>query len=498
MSESTPSPAAPNATSLPRRYEIDALRSIALVLLIFYHAFCAFQPFGPLVGFITYPQTLQTAWFLGEALNPWRIPVLFLITGITTGYLLQNRSVGALLEARLSRLVPALVFTSLFIAPLSSALMQIHYQSKVTYVPSPGHLWFVSNLVVYFVLAAPLLLALKRTANSAIFLKLRALPSYLWLGVLPTWLFLVSWFLEPHVGPESFSTHVMRFFYGFASFLAGAVLVSFGDRFWKGIREVAVPALVAVIALYFMRLNGAFPSNPFGAMALRTLESASGMLAFLGIGSLFLAKPSKLFSWLNRGVFAIYIIHMPVQQLMALLLFPTEWNPWLILALQSVGTLGLSAAIYHFALLRIRWLHPLFGIAPPKRVPKAEAPEGTSTRPWVAITSRVACVYVVPTLLVGVTVAILVSTAQSGPRRPATAVSDIGVENMAVEISDSGQNMAAARFRNQISRRTPEENRVKSAAVEDALKAAVEQENPIRVDLLELELRLIKEALEDQ
>ena len=494
MSESNPSP----APSLPRRYEIDALRSIALVLLIFYHAFCAFQPFGPLIGFITYPQTLQAAWFLGEALNPWRIPVLFLITGITTGYLLQNRSVGALVEARLSRLVPALVFTSLFIAPLTPALMQFHYQSNVTYVPSPGHLWFVSNLVVYFVLAAPLLLALKRTANSAIFLRLRALPSYLWLGILPTWLFVVSWFLEPHVSPDLFSTHVMRFFYGFASFLAGAVLVSFGDRFWKGIREVGVPALVAAIALYFMRYNGALPSNTFGAMALRTLESASGMLAFLGIGSLFLAKPSKLFSWLNRGVFAIYIIHMPVQQLMALILFRTEWNPWLVLTLQSAGTLALSALIYHFALLRIRWLHPFFGIAPTKRTPKAEAPEGTLTRPWVAVASRVACVYVVPTLLVGVTVAILVSTAQSGPRSARTAVPDIGVENMAIEISDSGENLAAARFRNEIARRTPEENRAEAAALEEKLKAALDQGNQIRADILQLELELIKEALENE
>jgi len=92
MSEPAGTPEKPVGTSLPRRHEIDALRSIALLLLIVYHVFCAYQPFAPLILFVGYPSTLEDGWFLGELLNPWRVPVLFLISGITAGYLLQNRS----------------------------------------------------------------------------------------------------------------------------------------------------------------------------------------------------------------------------------------------------------------------------------------------------------------------------------------------------------------------------------------------------------------------
>jgi len=83
MSESATTPSDSPRSELPRRHEIDALRSIALLLLIVYHVFCAFQPFAPLVQFIGFSDTLKDAWFVGELLNTWRVPVLFLISGIT-------------------------------------------------------------------------------------------------------------------------------------------------------------------------------------------------------------------------------------------------------------------------------------------------------------------------------------------------------------------------------------------------------------------------------
>ena len=47
MSEPDGTPEKPVGTPLPRWHEIDALRSIALLLLIVYHVFCAYQPFAP-------------------------------------------------------------------------------------------------------------------------------------------------------------------------------------------------------------------------------------------------------------------------------------------------------------------------------------------------------------------------------------------------------------------------------------------------------------------
>ncbi|MEM7396651.1 MAG: heparan-alpha-glucosaminide N-acetyltransferase domain-containing protein, partial [Verrucomicrobiota bacterium] len=76
-----------------RYYEIDALRVVALLLLIIYHIFISYQPFAGMLRFIQYDQLLEKYWFIGELLNIWRIPVLFLISGMAVGFILQRRTV---------------------------------------------------------------------------------------------------------------------------------------------------------------------------------------------------------------------------------------------------------------------------------------------------------------------------------------------------------------------------------------------------------------------
>ncbi len=138
--------------------------------------------------FISFSDTLENGWFLAELINTWRVPVLFLISGITAGYLLQNRTVGKLLESRLVRLVLPLLFTSFFIAPIAFPLFMMYREENPAYMPTPGHLWFVWNLVVYFLLGVPLLLYLKHRPDNVLRRVLRPLSPYGWLILLPVYL----------------------------------------------------------------------------------------------------------------------------------------------------------------------------------------------------------------------------------------------------------------------------------------------------------------------
>ena len=414
MNEAEASETQSTSLALPRRHEIDALRSIALLLLIFYHVFVAFQPSAAFVMFIGSPDSLQGAWFIGEALNPWRIPVLFLIAGITAGYLLQNRKVGSLLKSRLLRLVPPLLFTALFIAPISPALYQSFNGDKPGYMPNPGHLWFVWNLAVYFVVGAPLLFYLKNRRDNLIVRALRSLSPYGWLLALPAFLTLTTYVLEPHVSAKMFGAHVFRFWNGFACFLAGATLVSLGDCFWRGIPRVCHAALPAAVILYSLRMKGVDFEGRLPTVTLRTMESAYGMLAFLGYGSVLFSKPSRLFTVLNRSVFAVYIIHLPVQQAVAYFLFRMDMNAWVTLALHLIATLALSALIYGLVLRPLRWLHPFFGIAPLK----SESPEaaGAAKTPpplpsWPVKAGRFATLYIASPILVLAMAATLIFSA---------------------------------------------------------------------------------------
>lgn len=414
--------------TLPRRYEIDALRSIALVLLIIYHVFCAFQPFAPAVRIIGSPHTLEGLWFLGELINTWRIPVLFLLAGITAGYLLNNRSVGSLLQSRLMRLVPPLLFTWFLAAPISSALFQQAQGEAVRYLPNSGHLWFVWNLVVYFVLAVPLLLYLKLRRDNLLLRLLRPLPPLAWLPLLSAVLAAVTIFLEPHIAPESFAAHFLRFWYGLASFLAGILLVSLGDPFWRGIRRIAPVALAAALALYLLRMSDGVSGASWVRLAACATESACGMLAFLGYGCRWFSRRSQILPVINRAAFAIYILHLPVQQAAALLLFKSELPALLTFPLLIAATFAGSIVIYLAVLRWTPWLHPLLGIPPvkPAAPAKPDASEAIDpakpaaspnppARRWANMVARFSVLYLITPVIVLLTIAVLVWTSNQRP-----------------------------------------------------------------------------------
>ncbi len=491
MSESTEAQPQSTDSALPRRYEIDALRSIALFLLIVYHVFIAFQPAAPSVMFIGFSNSLENVWFFGELLNSWRIPVLFLISGITAGYLLQNRPVGKLLSDRLMRLVPPLLFTTLFIGPISPALYQIFQGEELFYIPNPSHLWFVMNLVVYLVLGVPLLLYLKNRPNNVVVRLLRTLSPYGWLFILPAFLTLTTWGLEPHIDSGMFSMHFMRFWNGFACFLSGVVLVSLGDSFWQGIRKVCHLALPAALALCLMRITEVdFGSRLTGLLA-RTTESAYAMLAFLGYGSLAFSRPSRLFRVLNRSVFPVYIIHMPVQQAVAFFLIRLEMNVWLAFGLHLAGTLSVSALIYIVLLRPMRWLHPFFGIAPLER----ERSQATNTvemtppeRPWPVMVGRIATLYVVSPLLV---------IMMMGSVFLSTILMSI-FSDRSSPVSETVLRQTTERFQGEIASRSTEENYSEVQGLIASLGGAIEEGDMSRAMILSLEVRLITEALENE
>jgi hypothetical protein len=318
-------------------------------------------------------------------------------------------------------------------------------------VPQPGHLWFVWYLVVYFVLGAPLLCYLKNRPDNPVVRLARTLSPYGWLLVLPAVLTLTTWFLEPHITPDMFAAHFLRFWYGFTCFLSGVVFVSLGDHFWLGIRRVCHVALPAALALYLMRMAEVDFGGRLPELTVRTMESAYAMLAFLGYGSLVFSRPSRLFTVVNRAVFAVYIVHMPVQQAVAFLLFRLELNAWLAFALHLVATLSISALIYTFLLQPMRWLHPFFGVAPltpePSRV--TSAAETTSPgRPWPVMVGHFATLYLVSPLLVLVTIIGLIASMIYQTRA--------NVDSIHTSVSDLTQ--TTQRFQREIASRSPEEN----------------------------------------
>ena len=104
-----------NTSNLKRRYDIDWLRTIAIALLIIHHSVLTFQPWAKFIGFPANDQTLTDIWFLMAIINIWRIPILFVISGMGVCFAMERRNWKELLIDRSLRiLVPYLAGIILF------------------------------------------------------------------------------------------------------------------------------------------------------------------------------------------------------------------------------------------------------------------------------------------------------------------------------------------------------------------------------------------------
>lgn len=350
----------PVAVTGQRRYDVDWLRVLALTLLIVYHAAISFQSWGDLIGFPKNEQFLDGLMIIMAMLNIWRIPILFLISGMGVRFAMERRDWKQLLKDRTVRILLPLVFGLFFIAPINNYVSSIFYGEEPAYIPNPGHLWFLANIFLYVLLLLPLFVYLKKRPDNILFRFLSELISWppgLFLLALP--LMLEAWL----VNPELFALYILPphgFLLGLICFMTGFIVISVKDVFWSSVERLRWVALGIAFLLYLVRLLvfkvEAAPNW------LTAFESMSWMLTILGMGSLHLNKPSRLLSYCSPAVYPVYILHLPVQFIFAYFLLPLPLSASLKLLLLSLGTLGISILLYELVLSRLRWIRPLFGM----------------------------------------------------------------------------------------------------------------------------------------
>ena len=94
---------------------------------------------------------------------------------------------------------------------------------------------------------------------------------------------------------------------------------------------------------------------------LTALESMSWMLAAIGFGSVYLNKKSRILRYLSRAVYPVYIVHMPVQFVIAYFLLPVSIAAYAKLLLLLAGTFSVCFLLYEI-LRRLKWVRPFFGM----------------------------------------------------------------------------------------------------------------------------------------
>ena len=382
-------------TSLPptRLYFLDWLRIAAFALLIVYHVGMYYVSWdfhvkSPSAGTAIEPFMLLS--------SPWRMSLLFLISGAATSMMLRGGASGALLGARARRLLLPLVCGMLVVVPPQSYFevvqkaayagsyldfLQLYYGGYHGFckghdclrLPTWNHLWFLPYLWGYTLL----LWGVVRLCPHA--LATLARHAARWLDgvrmlIVPIAVLallritLAGRFPSTHALVDDWYNHSVYF----PMFMLGAVLAR-QPALWERMPPLRWQALgVAIVGwgllIAYRSQAGAAPEWLRQAVPVDyAVLQWCAIVAALGFARLHLNRDHAWRATLTDAVFPVYLLHQTLIIGLAMALAPLHLPAPLEGPLLIAATFVLSFAGY-LLVRRVRLLRPWFGLtaAPPR------------------------------------------------------------------------------------------------------------------------------------
>lgn len=407
-----PSPEAPSPPQAPpsvRRYDLDWIRVGAFGLLILYHVGMFYVPWDWHVKSGYEVEALEP---IMQLTNPWRLTLLFLVSGCATRFLAdglrdRGRGAAALAGSRTLRLLPPLLLGMFVIVPPQSyyevweALLGLGVADPagspwltdfwIKYATASGnwcdadgclttptwnHLWFVAYLLVYSLLLAALL-ALSggrlRTLGGGLERVLKGWGLLLWPIV---FLALIRWGLAArfeitHALVDDWYNHALSF----SAFLFG-FLTARSETLRQTFIRLRWPALILAVAAWAAwagyaweyRAEDALPPEALRRV-MRVVYAADQwafIAAILGFGARHLTRGGPVLRYLTIGVFPFYIAHQTILVVaghhLAKLGLPLGAEVVVLLTVTALG----CWLTYEIA-RRIGWFGLLLGVKPTEK-----------------------------------------------------------------------------------------------------------------------------------
>jgi len=389
--------------STVRLYFLDWVRILAFFVLILYHVGMYYVSWD---WHVKSPHASDAIEPLMMLSSPWRLGLLFLISGVASRFMVDRIATSRFLRQRSLRLLVPLLFGMFVIVPPQPYLevvekvaylgsyaefMQLYVSAYGGFcrgtdcldMPTWNHLWFVANLWIYTVVFGTLVALLgtrfetlsQRLATLLTGWKIIALPvAVLGLARLallsPTTHGLVDdWYIHANY---------------FTLFLIGALLAR-QHVFWQRLDAVRWTSLGIALAcwatliVYFSLPEDLLKSSAIGPWrdaqhVVYALCSWTAMTAVCGFAHRHLQFDSAKRRYLTEAVFPVYILHQTLIVTLAHAMKPARLAPAIEGPVLIVLTICISFGVFEIV-RRFRPLRPLFGLGP---VASKEQPESSS------------------------------------------------------------------------------------------------------------------------
>jgi hypothetical protein len=373
-----------------RRIDLDWVRILAFGLLIFFHVGMYYVTWGWHVKSPFASHTIEPLMMLS---SPWRLSLLFFVSGCATAFLHAKSSTGFVRSRTQRLLIPLALGLWVIVPPQSWAevteavgyhdgylhFMALYAQGYVDFcrdgclrIPTWNHLWFVAYLWCYTMLAALAWLVLPQEridrwgATLARLLRgpgLIVLP-VAWLGAIR--LLLVVRFPDTHALVDDWYLHAEYF-----SVFALGVLVARESGVWDQMRRQRWIALALAFVGYAAVQGGYAHWEQWQSIdgfhqlhrVAYALDQWCAIVAAVGFARQWNPADSRARRYLTEAIFPFYIVHQTAIVLLAHFMKPLGLRPLVEGPLLVAATAAICVASFEIV-RRVGWMRPLFGLAP--------------------------------------------------------------------------------------------------------------------------------------
>jgi len=360
-----------------RSYELDWLRVLAVLVLVFFHSSEIFS-----IGWfhLKNHETSRIFSSMSSFIHIWHMPLFFLVAGASTWFALEYRTGKVYLRERIYRLLVPLIFGILLLIPpqsfyenvqksgFSGTFLEFYPHFFEGIYPKGnlhwGHLWFLFYLFVFSILALKLFIKLKSDIGKKHILNfadrfskghsifLLAIPLVV-IEIALRWLF---------PGFQTFVTDWANVLHYLLLFIFGFLLYS-DLRFKKAIPSnmkiavlLAVPLSIGYIIT--VRLSEAafigFTTNPtlsyllnhpetvlyyISMLIFKTAGEWFWLIAFLGYAQKYLSGKKKFIKYPSGIAYPFYIFHQTVLIIIGFYVVQTHmgiWPKYLIICITTI------------------------------------------------------------------------------------------------------------------------------------------------------------------
>ena len=351
-----------SSSSTSRRFDLDWLRVLAVLLLVPFHSALIFV-ISP--DSIMYIKDVVGSAFLDNMagfIHRFHMPLLFAISGASTYLALRVRGPGKYLQERVQRLLIPAIFAMVVLLPPMTYIARLARHQGGTFIKhfigffeinpndlagvygswTPAHTWFILFLMIFSLIALPLFMLERRskahhvTAAIANFFET---PITLFLLVIPLAL-AASLDLLGDKNP----------LYYFLVFCIGYLLMT-DPRYQISIDRIAPVALVLGIGFEVVRQtwHPQFQEWSIPWVGYGLMEQANRwllVLAILGFGHILIRSGGPVLHYLSDASFPFYILHMPINTLIGYYIIRLDTSIAVKFILIVILTCLLTFAVY--------------------------------------------------------------------------------------------------------------------------------------------------------